>query len=57
VIAMVNRLDKLSEVLESIVNRLDNKENRSAEENLLLVDAKLRLDILKLFNEKKTQDD
>lgn len=42
---MSEELNKLIEVLNSIVNRLENKPDRTYEENLMLVDVKTRLDV------------
>ncbi len=47
---MTEELNKLIEVLASIINRLENKPDRTSEENLLLVDAKIRLDVARTFS-------
>ncbi len=48
---MKTPMDRLILLLEGIVNRLEAKPNRTAEETLLLVDAKTRLAVAKDIKE------
>lgn len=50
---MSKPLDELINVLSSITNRLEGKSDRTPEETLLLVDAKIRLDIAKTLKQEK----
>lgn len=47
---MGEELNNLIEVLNSIINRLENKPDRTHEENLLLIDARIKLNIARSFS-------
>lgn len=52
----MSELDKLTEVLESIVYRLANKPDRTPEESQLLIDAQMRLSTIKTFLVKEVEE-